>query len=684
MKLNLRRRAVASLVCSAAAVGATAVLWPAGSRAAPVAATAQAVADPVPGLVGLYYNDLRGFKALEGVKRPPFFVRVDPQVNFALVDGDFYGTHLTTEFAVLWTGSVHVEKAGTYKFGLKSDDGSKLLVNDKVVVDNTRSNNMVEREGEVTFPAAGDYPVKVEFCQYGGEAGCVLDWQPPGAEKMESVPASALTHAKAAENTPWDTADWELFTKDHKAWIHRHGKPYEKMDYGPFLAGTFDAPEPKGPPAPAKRGEKPGSPTPNTTLKGIIVQVAPDHAADVLFDTTLCRYSAGWTGGFINFNGVAYDGSHGVTPKIKGTQVFGTPEMPGWAHDGSFKDPRKDPYGPMPQDWCHYRGLYRHGDQTVLSYTVGDVGILDLPEYVVENDKKYFARILQVDASVKPLTLALASRANAGLQLAIQMSPGMELKLGSDPIGGVMTATIPPHSRTAQYWIVYDGSVNFPGGRPPEKYIGPVPKPIDFAALTHGGPTRWGEPMVTQGKLGTGDGPYVVDTITAPEKTPYDAWLRFAGFDFFPDGHSAAICTWNGDVWIVKGIDGDLSHLTWQRYATGLFQTLGLKIINNEIYVLGRDQITKLHDLNGDGEADWYENFNNDVQISRRAFTSSPTICRSTARVISYFAKGGPVNSGGRGFESVELKTPGASCGFRRTESTCRKYLRPDFGHRMA
>src|SRR5439155_11678958 len=27
---------------------------------------------------------------------------------------------------------------------------------------------------------------------------------------------------------------------------------------------------------------------------------------------------------------------------------------------------------------------------------------------------------------------------------------------------------------------------------------------------------------------------------------------------------------------------------------------------------LGRDQITLLHDLNGDGEADFYENFNND------------------------------------------------------------------------
>ena len=54
----------------------------------------------------------------------------------------------------------------------------------------------------------------------------------------------------------------------------------------------------------------------------------------------------------------------------------------------------------------------------------------------------------------------------------------------------------------------------------------------------------------------------------------------------------------------------------WRRFATGLYQAVGLKIIDGDIYVLGRDQITKLHDLNGDGEADFYENFNNDVQVT--------------------------------------------------------------------
>jgi hypothetical protein len=50
-----------------------------------------------------------------------------------------------------------------------------------------------------------------------------------------------------------------------------------------------------------------------------------------------------------------------------------------------------------------------------------------------------------------------------------------------------------------------------------------------------------------------------------------------------------------------------------------LFQPLGLRVVADQIYVLGRDQITRLHDLNGDGEADFYENFNNDAKVTTNA-----------------------------------------------------------------
>ena len=142
------------------------------------------------------------------------------------------------------------------------------------------------------------------------------------------------------------------------------------------------------------------------------------------------------------------------------------------------------------------------------------------------------------------------------------------------------------------------------------------PPPADLEPLTHGGPARWPEKLLTHGKLGTNDGPYAIDTVAEPDPNPWRSWLRFGGLDFFPDGKRAALSTWNGDVWLVSGVDGDLRDLTWQRIATGLFQPLGVRVVDGQIYALGRDQITRLHDLNGDGEADFYENFNNDCMVS--------------------------------------------------------------------
>ena len=48
-----------------------------------------------------------------------------------------------------------------------------------------------------------------------------------------------------------------------------------------------------------------------------------------------------------------------------------------------------------------------------------------------------------------------------------------------------------------------------------------------------------------------------------------------------------------------------------RRIASGGFENLGLKIVDGLIYTVGRDEITRYHDLNGDGETDYYENFCN-------------------------------------------------------------------------
>lgn len=138
----------------------------------------------------------------------------------------------------------------------------------------------------------------------------------------------------------------------------------------------------------------------------------------------------------------------------------------------------------------------------------------------------------------------------------------------------------------------------------------------DLTKLTSGGPANYPEAVVTQGQISDDKAAYVTDRLTLPHDNPWKSWMRIGGFDFFSDSTRAALCTWSGDVWTVSGIEGSFEKLTWRRIATGMFQPLGLKIINDEIYVGCRDQITKLVDLNGDGETDFYQTFNNDHQVT--------------------------------------------------------------------
>jgi len=163
--------------------------------------------------------------------------------------------------------------------------------------------------------------------------------------------------------------------------------------------------------------------------------------------------------------------------------------------------------------------------------------------------------------------------------------------------------------------------------------------------------TRWGDALVTEGAVGADDGPFAVDTITIPFDNPYGSRMRTGAFDFFSDGR-AAVSTWNGDVWVVSGIDEDLDRLEWKRFATGLYDPLGLRIVDDVVFVHGRDGLTRLIDSDGDGEADRYECFNNDIFITP-AFHEFAFDLQTDGDGNFYFSKGAPVNPGGRGFMKI-------------------------------
>ena len=309
--------------------------------------------------------------------------------------------------------------------------------------------------------------------------------------------------------------------------------------------------------------------------------------------------------------------------------MFENPVGPGWADHGRFDDPRPDGFGNLPEEWARYRGYYVHGDRIVFSYSVGGVGVLDQPGFEVRQGFQVLTRTLETTASREERVLQVAEAPGAPRLLdRVSLEPGEGpaaqtlVRAGALVVGLVgdegaewdlsdtqIRLRLPPAADGRRWKLFFAADVDV---ERLAAVLREAPAPLALAELTRGGPSRFAQEVSTRGRLGPVSGPYVVDEITLPVDNPWKSWMRPGDFAFFGGEDRAAVTTWSGDVWLVDGVDADLEELVWRRYATGFYQPMGIEVVDGTVHVLDRNQITRLHDLNGDGEADFYENFNND------------------------------------------------------------------------
>ncbi len=161
----------------------------------------------------------------------------------------------------------------------------------------------------------------------------------------------------------------------------------------------------------------------------------------------------------------------------------------------------------------------------------------------------------------------------------------------------------------------------------------------DPMQLTMGGPRRWPQVIELHGELGGSINGYALDTIPLPVENPWNAWLRTTALDFLSDGR-AVVTTHGGDVYLVSGLNDQLEQVTWSRYAAGLFEPFGVRVIDDVIYVTCRDGLKRLHDFNRDGEADFVEAFWSDDDVSSM-FHAYNFDLQTDSQGYFYFAKAG-------------------------------------------
>jgi putative heme-binding domain-containing protein len=390
-------------------------------------------------------------------------------------------------------------------------------------------------------------------------------------------------------------------------------EPWAAMDYGPAMMNTFEV----------------GGPGPNIAYKGVAIRLDPGPGGVSrgrqwsVFDHDTLRHAASWAGeGFIDWRGIHFNGQHQVHPKIVGDVVVANPPGPGWAdpETGSFADPRPKgrdgrPYGPLPRKWARFHGAHAFGDQTVLAYSVGDADLLE--QFGLESAGKspIFTRTLEIGKSSHDLLARLCPEAVSAAvvgndKASIIVRDGFRLLK-------VPASATPMRVKVLLAQSTPEALAEAAKGSAPAQALKP---------LTEGGPRRWPDLLKTTVTIGKDDRAFAV--------------VRLTGFDFLPDGRRMAVCSWDGDVWLVSGLGKPEEGLTWQRIASGLFQPLGLKIRDGQIFVCCRDQIVRLNDRNGDGETDFYECFNNDHQVTEH-FHEFAMGLQTDADGNFYYAKSG-------------------------------------------
>jgi len=136
------------------------------------------------GLLGAYYDNL-------DFAGPPRY-RVDPQIDFLFgVTAPWPGFGADT-FSIRWTGLIRTPPTtGTYTFYTFTDDGVRLWINGRRLLDQWVNQGATELSATVSLQGNTLYSVVMEYYENGYGAVANLSWRPPGDVK-DIVPAANL------------------------------------------------------------------------------------------------------------------------------------------------------------------------------------------------------------------------------------------------------------------------------------------------------------------------------------------------------------------------------------------------------------------------------------------------------------------------------------------------------------
>ncbi|MDP7034886.1 MAG: protein kinase [Planctomycetota bacterium] len=114
-------------------------------------------------------------------------VRLDPRIEFNWNEDRPSPKLPADRFSIRWNGHLLIPKSGTYEFQTRSDDGVRLYLNNKRVIDHWDQHGP-EKDSYRIHLEQGLVPIQLEYFEQGGGATISLQWK--WAEQSEWIPVS--------------------------------------------------------------------------------------------------------------------------------------------------------------------------------------------------------------------------------------------------------------------------------------------------------------------------------------------------------------------------------------------------------------------------------------------------------------------------------------------------------------
>ena len=118
-----------------------------------------------------------------------------------------------TNFAVQLHGYLHAPVAGVYQMHVASDDGSRVLVGEKIIVDNDGVHPDTEKTGSVEL-TAGVHPVRIDYFDAGGNVVLDLQISPPRGRRVSALAVVTPTREGRPALRPEDAVPSVDFAPD--------------------------------------------------------------------------------------------------------------------------------------------------------------------------------------------------------------------------------------------------------------------------------------------------------------------------------------------------------------------------------------------------------------------------------------------------------------------------------------